>query len=93
MGKVVVASPILAMLVEERTWMCWANSRDARDVELFCQHMAALVLPLYLDIGVEGVLPYKNQGLLEAIRNMPKGYEGTLEPGVISFDDMVTIWK
>ena len=32
--------------------------------------MAALVLPLYFNMGVEGVLTYKNQGLLEAIWNI-----------------------
>ena len=92
-SKVVVTSPILGMSVEGWTWICWSNGRDARDMEMFCRHMAVLALPLYLNMGVKVVLTWESQGLLEAIWNMPEGYEDKPEPGVISFDDNGTVWR
>ena len=79
-GGVVVASPILGMSVEGWVWTCWASGRKANDTQLFCQHWVTFVLPLYLDIGIEGAVVYNNQDLLKAIREMP-------EQGIISFDD------
>ena len=66
-GGMVVASPILGMSVEDRVWACWASGKKVRETNTFCNHMTSFVLPLYLGMGIKGVIVFKDQGLLRAI--------------------------
>ena len=37
-------------------------------MQIFCQHMAVLMLSLYLGLGIDGAMIYRNQDLMKAIQ-------------------------